>query len=151
MVSVMHGCSLKNARERITGRAMGKPLRSPASKRSPVLPPPQNGGRTLAGGLEAARFVVTGHSRGGHGAWLVGVTDRVTGVIGAAGWLKREEYWDANIAFRHDTSLSHLDPGMEASLKGTNLENDVELYAPHLTGMKVLGRVRSVDQSVPPI
>jgi dienelactone hydrolase len=105
-----------------------------------------------AGGVQTDRFVVTGHSRGGHGAWLIAahLPDRVTGVVGAAGWLKREEYGDANIAFRHDTSLSHMDPGMEAALKGTNLENDVELYAPHLTGMRVLGRVGSVDTSVPP-
>jgi len=102
--------------------------------------------------VDRGRLVVTGHSRGGHGAWLFAslAPDKIRGVVAAAGWLKREQYGDANIAFRLDNSLSHMDPSLEGVLKGTNAENDVELYAAHLSNLPVLARVGSDDTSVPP-
>ena len=68
-------------------------------------------------GADTEKVVVTGHSRGGHGAWLLAAhrPDLSLAVVPAAGWLKREEYGDANIAFRRDTSLAHMDPMLEAN------------------------------------
>ena len=77
--------------------------------------------------------------------------DAVLAVAPAAGWLKREEYGDANIYFRHDLSLSHMDPQLEAVFKATIHENNVEIHAPHFTTAPVLARVGDSDNSVPPL
>eukprot|EP01051_Picozoa_sp_SAG22_P012720 SAG22_NODE_1349_length_4655_cov_6.900132_4_plen_85_part_00 len=61
------------------------------------------------------RIHVTGHSRGGHGALMVGLNqpDRCMTMSSLSGWYKREYYGDANPLFVADIQLSHLEPGLK--------------------------------------
>lgn len=49
-------------------------------------------------------------------------------MVPAAGWLKREEYGDANIAFRRDSSLAHMDLLLEAMLPNLSPNPNPSLY-----------------------
>ena len=48
--------------------------------------------------VDISRVVYAGHSRGGHGALLLGVKlpDLSCGIVASNGWIRREYYADAN-------------------------------------------------------
>ena len=91
----------------------------------------------------ADRIHVTGHSRGGHGALMVGLSqpDRCMSVSSLSGWYKREYYGDANPLFVADAQLSHLEPGLRKIYEATISEHDGALLASNLAGVAVLLRV----------
>ena len=103
-------------------------------------------------GADAARLVVHGHSRGGHGAWGLAtrIPDRVQGVASLNGWYSREEYGDANNVWIHETSLMYLDKALLGILHASIAENDNNLYASNLGGLLAHVRTSSQDTTVPP-
>ena len=50
---------------------------------------------------------------GGHGAWVTATShpDSAVCVVSAAGWLRKEDYGDANAFFRQDAGGAYTDPG----------------------------------------
>lgn len=73
--------------------------------------------------MDISRIIYTGHSRGGHGALIMGVNipDKALAVVPISGWIKREKYGDANIIFDLDTSMSYLDPALKWVILHYNL------------------------------
>ena len=121
---------------------------------------------------DAARLIVHGHSRGGHGAWALAtrLADRVLGVASACGWYSREECaplpappptplaarharlalaadGDANNLWVHETSLMHADKALVGLLHAAVAENDNALHASTLRGLPALVRVGTQDQA----
>ncbi|CAG2189140.1 unnamed protein product [Mytilus edulis] len=76
------------------------------------------------------RVIFTGHSMGGHGALNLAThyPDRALGLISLAGWIKKEEYGDSNLFFRHDIAASHVDPGVKFIMESSITENDVDRH-----------------------
>lgn len=102
--------------------------------------------------ISTQHVIFTGHSMGGHGAWHLGThfPDRALGVISLAGWIKKEEYGDSNLFFRHDISTSHTDPVVKALMEATITENDADRHIQNLKGIPVLARIGANDRTVHP-
>jgi hypothetical protein len=49
----------------------------------------------------------------------------------AAGWIKKEQYGDANTFMKHDISHDHTHPALMAVLEGAVAENDSDLQVRH--------------------
>ena len=58
--------------------------------------------------------------------------DLAIGVISAAGWLKKEDYGDSNLFYRHDISISHTDPAVKVIQEACIAENDADKHASNL-------------------
>ncbi|XP_071799863.1 uncharacterized protein [Asterias amurensis] len=101
---------------------------------------------------DAYSVLFAGHSMGGHGAWHLAThyPDRALAVISLAGWIKKEEYGDSNVFFRHDLSTSHTDPAVKAILEACIAENDADRHVSNLKGIPVLARVGANDRTVHP-
>eukprot|EP01052_Picozoa_sp_SAG31_P033081 SAG31_NODE_3694_length_3982_cov_2.807108_2_plen_506_part_00 len=95
---------------------------------------------------------MTGHSRGGHGALMIGVNypDRCMSMSSLSGWYKREYYGDANPLFVADIQLSHLEPGLKKIFEAAIAEHDAALLASNLAGVPTLERVGSADKTISP-
>ncbi|GAB1609702.1 uncharacterized secreted protein ARB_06907-like [Argonauta hians] len=102
--------------------------------------------------LAADHVIFAGHSMGGHGAWHLAThfPDRALAVISLAGWIKKEEYGDSNLFFRHDISTSHTDPAVKAIMEAAIAENDADRHVPNLKGIPVLTRIGEKDRTVHP-
>ncbi|XP_055880964.1 uncharacterized protein LOC106057948 [Biomphalaria glabrata] len=98
------------------------------------------------------KVLFAGHSMGGHGAWHLAThfPDRATGLISLAGWIKKEEYGDSNLFFRHDISTSHTDPAVKSVMESCVGENDVDKHLGNLKGIPVLARIGANDRTVHP-
>ncbi|XP_038066251.1 uncharacterized secreted protein ARB_06907-like [Patiria miniata] len=101
---------------------------------------------------DAQRVIFAGHSMGGHGAWHLAThyPDRALAVISLAGWIKKEEYGDSNLFFRHDLSTSYTDPAIKAIMEACVAENDADKHASNLKGIPVLARIGAQDRTVHP-
>ncbi|XP_072030612.1 uncharacterized protein [Amphiura filiformis] len=101
---------------------------------------------------DSRRVIFAGHSMGGHGAWHLAThyPDRAIGVISLAGWIKKEEYGDSNVFFRHDISTSHTDPAVKAIMEACIAENDADRHVSNLKGIPVLTRIGAQDRTVHP-
>ncbi|KAL3875128.1 hypothetical protein ACJMK2_038060 [Sinanodonta woodiana] len=97
-------------------------------------------------------LIYAGHSMGGHGAWLMAThyPDKALAVISQAGWIKKEEYGDSNLFFRHDIATSHTDPSVKAIMEACIAENDVDRHVSNLKGIPVLARIGAKDRTVHP-
>ncbi|XP_030854704.1 uncharacterized secreted protein ARB_06907 [Strongylocentrotus purpuratus] len=96
--------------------------------------------------------IFAGHSMGGHGAWHLAThyPDRALAVVSLAGWIKKEEYGDSNVFFRHDISTSHTDPATKQVLEACIAENDADRHVSNLQGLPVLTRIGANDRTVHP-
>ena len=103
--------------------------------------------------VDISRVVYAGHSRGGHGALLLGVKlpDLSCGIVASNGWIRREYYADANPIFEHDLSLSHAFPFVVRQIFESSIsENDVGLTSENILDIPITIRTCSDDQSVSP-
>ncbi|XP_013398622.1 uncharacterized secreted protein ARB_06907-like [Lingula anatina] len=78
--------------------------------------------------------IFAGHSMGGHGAWHLSThfPDHALAVISLAGWIKKEEYGDSNLFFRHDIATSHVDAAVKSVMEACISENDADRHASNL-------------------
>lgn len=58
--------------------------------------------------------------------------DHALAVVSAAGWIKKEDYSDSNLFFRHDISTSHTSPAVKAILEACIAENDPDKHVSNL-------------------
>ncbi|KAK3593447.1 hypothetical protein CHS0354_020212 [Potamilus streckersoni] len=102
--------------------------------------------------VDPNHLIYAGHSMGGHGAWLLAshYPDKALAVISQAGWIKKEEYGDSNLFFRHDIATSHTDPSVKAVMEACIVENDVDRHVSNLKGIPVLARIGAKDRTVHP-
>ncbi|XP_072171857.1 uncharacterized protein [Diadema setosum] len=100
----------------------------------------------------ANQVIFAGHSMGGHGAWHLAThyPDRALAVVSLAGWIKKEEYGDSNVFFRHDVSTSHTDPALKQILEACIAENEADRHASNLQSLPVLTRIGANDRTVHP-
>ncbi|GFR83310.1 afadin-and alpha-actinin-binding protein [Elysia marginata] len=101
---------------------------------------------------DPTRVVFAGHSMGGHGAWHLAThfPDRAVGLVSLAGWIKKEEYGDSNLFYRHDISNSYVDPSLKSIMEACVAENDVDRHTSNLKGVPVLARIGANDRTVHP-
>ncbi|XP_041353509.1 uncharacterized secreted protein ARB_06907-like isoform X2 [Gigantopelta aegis] len=102
--------------------------------------------------VDSSHVIFAGHSMGGHGAWHLAThyPDRALAVVSLAGWIKKEEYGDSNLFFRHDTATSHTDPAVKAIMEASIAENDADRHVLNLQDVPVLSRIGSQDRTVHP-
>ncbi|CAH1263725.1 Hypp2754 [Branchiostoma lanceolatum] len=102
--------------------------------------------------VDTLRVIFAGHSMGGHGAWHLATRhpDRALAVVSLAGWIKKEEYGDSNVFFRHDISTSTADPSVKAIMEACIAENDADRHVSNLQGIPVLTRIGADDRTVHP-
>ncbi|XP_019641200.1 PREDICTED: uncharacterized secreted protein ARB_06907-like [Branchiostoma belcheri] len=102
--------------------------------------------------VDPQRVIFAGHSMGGHGAWHLATrhADRALAVVSLAGWIKKEEYGDSNVFFRHDISTSTADPSVKAIMESCIAENDADRHVSNLQGVPVLTRIGADDRTVHP-
>lgn len=102
--------------------------------------------------IDPNRVVYAGHSMGGHGAWHLAThyPDRGLGLITLAGWIKKEEYGDSNLFFRHDISTSHVDPAIKFILEACIAENDADRHITNIKDIPILARIGADDRTVHP-
>ncbi|XP_062603242.1 uncharacterized protein LOC134265019 [Saccostrea cucullata] len=102
--------------------------------------------------IDPNRVVYAGHSMGGHGAWHLAThyPDRSLGLVTLAGWIKKEEYGDSNLFFRHDISASHVDPAIKFILEACIAENDVDRHITNIKDIPILARIGADDRTVHP-
>ncbi|XP_067681590.1 uncharacterized protein [Haliotis asinina] len=96
--------------------------------------------------------IFAGHSMGGHGAWHLAThfPDRALALVSLAGWIKKEEYGDSNLFFKHDLSTSHADPAVKAVMEACIAENDADRHVSNLQHIPVLARIGADDRTVHP-
>ncbi|KAH3844315.1 hypothetical protein DPMN_086573 [Dreissena polymorpha] len=101
---------------------------------------------------DSKHVVYAGHSMGGHGAWHVAThfPDRALALVSLASWIKKEEYGDSNLFFRHDIATSHVDPALKSILESCIIENDADQHSVNLGGVPVVGRTGAIDRTVHP-
>lgn len=58
--------------------------------------------------------------------------DQTLALISAAGWIRKEDYGDSNLFFRHDVSTSHVDPIVKAIMEACVAENDADKHVSNL-------------------
>jgi len=58
--------------------------------------------------------------------------DHALAVISAAGWIKKEDYGESNLFFRHDISTSHTSPAVKGILEACTAENDADKHVSNL-------------------
>ena len=100
---------------------------------------------------DSRRLLFAGHSRGGHGAYMMSMhhPDSAVAVAALSGWWRREQYADANILFDLDLQLSFLEPALRAVLEATITDHDSSQLAANLRGLPVMLRTGGDDGSVP--
>ncbi|OWF46589.1 uncharacterized secreted protein ARB_06907-like [Mizuhopecten yessoensis] len=99
-----------------------------------------------------SRVLFAGHSMGGHGAWHLAThfPDRALGLLSLAGWIKKEEYGDSNLFFRHDLATSHVDPATKSVMEACIAENDADRHVTNLQDIPVFARIGANDRTVHP-
>jgi dienelactone hydrolase len=102
--------------------------------------------------VDVNRVLMTGHSMGGHGAWMMAThrPDSALCVVASAGWLAKEHYHDSNRLYDMDVSLPHADAALRSVLQATILQNSVDMLLGNLVGMPVYARVGALDRTVHP-
>eukprot|EP01039_Chlorochromonas_danica_P000609 gene609-659_t len=107
-----------------------------------------------AGGGGGGGGLVSGHSMGGHGAWLLAThhPGAFTCVAPLGSWIKKEEYGQGNAFYTLDISSSYSTPRLRQLLAMGMVENHVDQLLPNLQGdiMDVFQRVGSHDVSTHP-
>ncbi|XP_060070908.1 uncharacterized protein LOC132550832 [Ylistrum balloti] len=101
---------------------------------------------------DSSSVLFAGHSMGGHGAWHLAThfPDRAIGLVSLAGWIKKEEYGDSNLFFRHDLATSHIDPAIKAVMEACIAENDADRHITNLQNIPVFTRIGANDRTVHP-
>jgi len=96
--------------------------------------------------------IISGHSMGGHGAWVVAVNnpDMAVCLSPSAGWIKKEEYGTSNSFFALDLSNSFIDPSLKRILELAMSEFHVDKLVSNLQNQKVHIRVGSNDMTTHP-
>ncbi|XP_033736186.1 LOW QUALITY PROTEIN: uncharacterized secreted protein ARB_06907-like [Pecten maximus] len=99
-----------------------------------------------------SKVLFAGHSMGGHGAWHLAThfPDRALGLVSLAGWIKKEEYGDSNLFFRHDLATSHVDPATKSVMEACIAENDADRHITNLQDIPVFTRIGANDRTVHP-
>ena len=100
---------------------------------------------------DSRRLLFAGHSRGGHGAYMMSMhhPDWAVAVAALSGWWRREQYGDANIMFDLDLQLSFMEPALRAVLEAAITDHDSSQLAANLRGLPVMLRSGGDDASVP--
>ncbi|KAL8611053.1 hypothetical protein ACOMHN_042669 [Nucella lapillus] len=101
---------------------------------------------------DSQHVLFEGHSMGGHGAWHLAThfPDRAIGLAALAGWIKKEEYGDSNLFFKHDIATSHTDASVKAIMEACIGENDADRHISNLWKLPVLFRIGANDRTVHP-
>ena len=118
---------------------------------------PSRGGGSLPcdAKVDTRRVFFTGHSMGGHGAWLGALqsADRAIGVASVSGWTDKGTYGESNAVFDQsasDVSASYVDPALAAVLRAAQHDNSVEYHLRTLAGVPHLARAGADDGTVHP-
>ncbi|KAJ8309431.1 hypothetical protein KUTeg_014305 [Tegillarca granosa] len=79
-------------------------------------------------------LIYAGHSMGGHGSWHLAThyPDRGLALLSLAGWIKKEEYGDSNLFFKHDLSTSYTDPAVKYVMEACIAENDADRHVSNI-------------------
>ena len=99
---------------------------------------------------DGSSVVVSGHSRGGHGALTVAthIPDRIKAIVSVSGYADRENYGDANTLFDMDLQLAYMDPLLLAIHLATIHEHDNLQLVDNLKGKNAFVRAGSADRTV---
>ncbi|KAK3093303.1 hypothetical protein FSP39_013879 [Pinctada imbricata] len=102
--------------------------------------------------VDTNKVVYAGHSMGGHGAWHLAThyPDKALALMSLAGWIKKEEYGDSNLFFRHDIATSHADPVTKFIMESCISENDADRHISNIQELPVLTRIGADDRTVHP-
>lgn len=102
--------------------------------------------------LRLTESIISGHSMGGHGAWIAAVNIPDTFICAAptSGWVKKEEYSNGNAFFDLDIASSFAEPTLKAVLEGALSEFHVDKLASNLLGSAVHIRVGTHDLTTHP-
>eukprot|EP01038_Epipyxis_sp_PR26KG_P004199 gene4199-5972_t len=97
-------------------------------------------------------LILSGHSMGGHGVWVAGGNDpdAFNCILPTAGWIKKEEYNNANAFFSLDVSNSFIDPLMKSLLELSMGEYHMDHYVTNYMYYDVHIRVGHVDHTTHP-
>lgn len=108
-----------------------------------VLPLPQ---------LRLGSGLVSGHSMGAHGAWMLALNspDLFTCLASLSGWVNKEEYGTANAFFHLDSSSSYVDPQLKEILQSAMSDTHADKLMHNVQGMDVHIRVGSADATTHP-
>lgn len=102
---------------------------------------------------DGGRGLVSGHSMGGHGAWLLAThhPGAFTCAAPLGSWIKKEEYGQGNAFYTLDISSSYSTPRLRQLLAMGMVENHVDQLVANLQGgVDVFQRVGSHDLSTHP-
>ena len=96
--------------------------------------------------------VVSGHSMGAHGAWMLAVNspDLFTCLAPLSGWINKEEYGAANAFFHLDSSTSYVEPQLKELLESVMSDTHTDKLMHNVQGMDVHIRVGSADGTTHP-
>ena len=96
--------------------------------------------------------IVSGHSMGAHGAWMLAVNspDLFTCLAPLSGWINKEEYGSANAFFHLDSSSSYVDPQLKELLESSMSDAHADKLMHNVQGMDVHIRVGGVDMTTHP-
>ncbi|KAL7749701.1 hypothetical protein RI367_004929 [Sorochytrium milnesiophthora] len=99
--------------------------------------------------VDAQRLLITGHSMGGHGAWMYSThyPDLAVAVMPACAWLKQAHYLPK---FMYSDN-SRLDPFARSLFDRSLSEYDAELYVGNIKGLPLMTRNGMRDDTVPPL
>lgn len=131
----------------ILHRSLSLKLTLPVSGKMPspqaTLPLPQ---------VRLGSGIVSGHSMGAHGAWMLAVNspDLFTCLAPLSGWINKEEYGTANAFFHLDISASFVEPQLKELLESAMSDTHVDKLMHNVQGMDVHIRVGSADATTHP-
>lgn len=96
--------------------------------------------------------IVSGHSMGAHGAWMLAVNspDLFTCLAPLSGWVNKEEYGTANAFFHLDGSASYVEPQLKELLESAMSDTHTDKLMHNVQGMDVHIRVGSMDGTTHP-
>jgi hypothetical protein len=106
----------------------------------------------LLPGLDMKNGIISGHSMGGHGAWVTAMNDPTAFqcILPTSGWIKKEEYGNSNLFFHLDVSNSFVDPALKTILERSLSEYHVDHFVSNLQTSLVHVRVGSHDFTTHP-
>lgn len=93
--------------------------------------------------------IQTGHSMGGHGAWLQAIhhPDKLNCLAPLSSWISKEHYGVANRFMMLDISISYIDPKLRAIFEMSLQEHHADRFISNLQFMNVYIRVGSRDMT----
>jgi hypothetical protein len=102
--------------------------------------------------LRITESILSGHSMGGHGAWVmsVNIPNHFICINSNAGWIKKEEYGNSNALFGFDISSSYIEPRLKEIIEKSLHEFHVDKLISNLYQSIVHIRVGSHDLTTHP-